>query len=128
MTSFRDYDIENALKIARYQRNDIILCCSNYQKGSRILARVIGFKNGNVKLIVKEQSSVKALEKLFVNTKVIGYSQESNFKFKTEVKEFYKNRLTIEMPKVVEFLHKRKHNRIEAPWDTRCVVPKIVLS
>lgn len=122
MANFREYDIRNALKIARAQRNDIVLCCSSYQKGARVLARVIGFTEGNVKLIVKSQSSETALERMFINSMVLGYSQESNFKFKTKVEDFYKNRLTIRMPQEVEFLYKRKHDRIEAPqgYQVRC--------
>lgn len=115
MANFREYDIRNALRIARQQRNDIVLCCSNYSKGARVLARVIGFRDGFVKLIVNGQSSEVALERMFINSNVKGYSQESNFKFQSKVEDFYKNRLTIKVPHNVEFFYKRRHDRIEAP-------------
>jgi hypothetical protein len=129
MANFREYDIRNALKIARTQRNDIVLCCSSYQPGARVLARVIGFTNGNVKLIVKSEASEFALERMFINSKVVGYSQESNFKFKTKVEDFYKNRLTIQLPHEVEFFYKRAHDRIEAPqgYQVRCGTDRVEL-
>lgn len=129
MANFREYDIRNALKITRTQRNDIVLWSSSYQKGARVLARIIGFTNGRVKLLVKEQSSEFSLERMFINSNICGYSQESNFKFKSKVEDFYKDRLTIKLPHEVEFLYKRRYDRIEAPqgYQVRCGQERVEL-
>lgn len=129
MANFREFDIRNALKKVRNERNDIVLWSNGYQKGTRVLARIIGFTDGFVKLLVKSQSSEVSLERMFINSGVSGYSQESNFKFKSKVEDFYKNRLTIRLPHEVEFLHSRRYDRIEAPlgYQVRCGDERIEL-
>lgn len=113
MANFREFDILNALQTARKERNDLILWSCGYEKGTRILARVLGFSGDNVKLVIKGESNKSTLKKLLSSEKLGVYSQGSNFKFETRGISFYKNRLTIEFPKSINFLYQRRHDRYE---------------